>query len=100
MENKISKDEVEHIAKLARLHLTSEEVGKYTEQLGEVLDYVSQLPDERAKSYEVGIRSGNGTLRNDEIRSSEASAEELLANAPQMEGASIKVPAVLGGDDE
>lgn len=100
MAEKISKEEVEHVARLARLHLTTEEVEKFTAQLGEVLDYVERLPEAGVRSYELRVKSGKQSLREDEIRPSEASTQELLSNVPQTEGTNIKVPAVLGGNDE
>lgn len=39
----LSRDQVKHVAKLANLPLTSEEEGKYSEQLSEILDYIDQL---------------------------------------------------------
>ncbi len=99
MAEKISKEEVEHVARLARLSLTPEEIEKYTQQIGDVLDYVDQLPGgERFKIYDSRFKNGNASLREDEIKSSEASTEELLANVPRTEGTSIKVPAVFGGE--
>ena len=39
----ISTEEVKHVAKLARLELTDEEVNKYSQQLGSILEYVEQM---------------------------------------------------------
>jgi len=101
MAQKISKEEVEHVARLVRLHLTSEEVEKFTGQLGEVLEYVDKLPEAEKgiKNQELRIKSQD-MLREDKVVTSEIGTGELLKNAPQVEGTSIKVPAVLGGGDE
>lgn len=40
---KLTKDQVKHVAKLANLPLTSEEEGKYAEQLSKILEYIEQL---------------------------------------------------------
>ena len=42
-ENMIGTQEVKHVARLARLELTEEEVNKYSKQLGEILQYVEQM---------------------------------------------------------
>ena len=39
----IGTEEVKHVAKLARLELTEEEVNKYSQQLGSILEYVEQM---------------------------------------------------------
>lgn len=100
MEEKISKQEVEHVAGLARLHLTSEQTQAFTQQLGGVLDYVEKLPE--AGGEDANIRSIDtlSDLREDKVVSREASVEQLLSNVPQKQDTSIKVPAVLGGSDE
>jgi len=97
MEQRISKEEVEHVARLARLHLTTEEIEKYTEQLGEVLNYVDRLPEVPVTNNKSPV-TARSELREDRVVSSEASTQELLANTPQKEGTSIKVPAVFGGE--
>lgn len=99
MEERISKENVEHIAELTRLHLSGEEVNKFTDQLSDVLEYVDQLPENRSTNHQSPITNHN-TLREDKVQSSEVGTQELLENVPQTDGSSIKVPAVLGGDDE
>ncbi len=100
MAEKISKEEVEHIAELTRLHLSSEEVNKFTDQLGDVLEYVDQLPENRSTNHQSLITNHN-TLREDKVTASDSGGtKELLENVPQTEETSIKVPAVLGGSDE
>ena len=93
---KLTLEEVKHIAELARLQLTGEELLLYKEQLSDILDYAAQLqsidtagisPTDRV------INSGN-VLRKDETRSG-LSQQELLENAPETEKGQFKVPPIL-----
>jgi len=92
----LSKQEVEHIAKLARLELSEEQKELYREQLSAILDYISKLRELDTK--DVPPTAGGGltqmTLRVDEARSGLAT-DELLANAPQTEDKQFKIPPVF-----
>ena len=46
----LSKNEIQHIAKLARLELTEEELKKYGDQLSAVLNYIDQLKEVEVKA--------------------------------------------------
>ena len=78
-----------------RLHLSSREAELYTSQLGEVLNYVTQLPGDGAQSDIKESAQNLEDLRQDEIKPSEISQQKLLSNAPVVESGSIKVPAIL-----
>lgn len=88
--------EVEHIASLARLDLTEEEVARFREQLSAILDYVAQLQelDTRDIPPTSSVLPPRSVLREDEPRPG-LSLEELLANAPQTEADQFRVPPVL-----
>jgi len=93
---RLTKEEVEHIANLARLKLTGEEKGRYREQLSAILDYFTQLQgvdttDIPPTSSVLPVRS---VLRPDDP-SPGLSLEELLENAPQTESGQFRVPPVL-----
>jgi aspartyl-tRNA(Asn)/glutamyl-tRNA(Gln) amidotransferase subunit C len=72
---------VRHVAKLARISLTDEEVAKFTPQLSQVLDYVEILKEVDTKdvpetSQVTGLKD---VFQKDEIERSSVSREELLA---------------------
>ena len=93
---KLSRDEVLHIALLARLGLTEAEVDKFREQLSDILENFEIL--QRVDTTDVPPTAQSiplqNVLRDDEVTAS-FPPEEILANAPQQEGDYFKVRAVL-----
>jgi len=92
----ITRDEVLHIAKLAKLKLSEDEVELFQEQLGRILEYFKQL--ERLDTEHVlpmkHVLNVHTVLRADEPRSS-VSAEEALKNAPKRRDNYFVVPKVV-----
>ena len=93
----IGRDEVLHIAKLANLEFSEEEVDRFTRQLSSILDYVARLNELDTSAIEPTSHVGGGshTLRDD-ARVSSIPREETLANAPESDGSHFKVPKVIG----
>jgi aspartyl-tRNA(Asn)/glutamyl-tRNA(Gln) amidotransferase subunit C len=80
----LTEDEVRHVAKLARLKLTDEEVKKFAPQLSSILDYVdilNELDTERIPPT-AQITGLSNVKREDAVLQSEASKEELLGCSP------------------
>lgn len=79
---KLTKDQVKHIAKLANLPVSEEELNTYADQLSEVLDYIAKLNEVDASKLE-GIF--NVTMRKNITRKDEPgkslTQEEALANS-------------------
>jgi aspartyl-tRNA(Asn)/glutamyl-tRNA(Gln) amidotransferase subunit C len=92
----LSLEEVEHIAKLARLQLTDEQKARYRRQLEAILDHVAKLQelDTKAVTPTASGSAGQMPLRPDEPRPG-LSQEELLKNAPKQEGGQFKIPPVF-----
>lgn len=91
----LSKEEVQHIAKLARLGLTDEEVKKFQKELSSILDYVEKLKGVDIKnvvpaSHAVLVEN---VIRKDEIKLKDR--EKLLPNAPEIKDKFIKVTSVF-----
>lgn len=92
----ISKQEVEHIAKLARIEISEKEKELYTKQLASILDYVGELKkvntqDIKPTHHVVGIVNAG---RGDEVKEFK-DKEKILKQAPKREGDFWKVKAVL-----
>lgn len=92
----IHVQDVEHVAKLARLNLSDEEKERYTEQLNAILKYAEKLnelntDDVSPTTHVLPIRN---VMREDEVRPS-LPIEKVMANAPEEEDGQFKVPAVL-----
>lgn len=92
----LSLKEVEHIANLARLELTSKEKERYRVQLSAILEHVAQLQklDTTSIPPTTSIFGGDSRLRADQPRSGLA-PETLLANAPEQEKSQFKIPPVF-----
>jgi aspartyl-tRNA(Asn)/glutamyl-tRNA(Gln) amidotransferase subunit C len=93
----ISRDDVLHVAKLARLELTDEELELFTPQLAAVLDHAADVEaldvaDVPPTAHPYPLRN---VLREDEIRPS-VDRDEVLRQAPAVEDGRFKVPAILG----
>ena len=89
----ITRDEVLHVARLARLDLTDEEVERFTQQLSAILEAVAKvseldLSDVDATAHPLDVVN---VWAEDEPRPS-LSLDEALANAPEREGGFFKVP--------
>jgi aspartyl-tRNA(Asn)/glutamyl-tRNA(Gln) amidotransferase subunit C len=89
----ISRDEVLHVARLARLALTDEEVERFTEQLGAILDAVGKvaeldLADVPPTSHPLDLLN---VWAEDEPHES-LPLERVFANAPGRAGDLFKVP--------
>lgn len=94
---RVSIEEVKHIARLARLRFTNEEVERYSIQLGRILEYLQQLneldlEDVPPTSHILSLKN---VLREDVVKES-LPQEEALRNAPQKWKGYFKVPRVLG----
>jgi aspartyl-tRNA(Asn)/glutamyl-tRNA(Gln) amidotransferase subunit C len=95
----ISRDDVVHVAKLARLELTEEELELFTPQLAAVLEHAADvealdLADVPPTSHPYPLRN---VFRDDEVRPS-IDREEVLSQAPSVESSRFKVPAILGDE--
>jgi aspartyl-tRNA(Asn)/glutamyl-tRNA(Gln) amidotransferase subunit C len=89
----ISRDDVLHVARLARLELSGDEVERFQGQLAAILDAVSKvqeldLADVPPTSHPLDVVN---VWREDEPRPS-LPVEEALANAPAREGGLFRVP--------
>jgi len=93
----ISKEEVQHIAKLARLELTDAEVEKMQKDLSAILDYFDLLkkaPPASAKSF--GVAKKANVFREDEINEQEReTVDKIITSAPDKKDGYIKVKTIL-----
>ncbi len=92
----ISREEVEHVAGLARLGLTDDEIDLMQTQLSRILEAIVQLRD--VDTSAVGPTAQVIALENvmrDDVARPGLSRDAALANAPQREGPFLRVPTVL-----
>jgi len=93
---KLSLEEVEHIAELARLGLSDAEKETFRDQLSDILDYADILSrlDTRGVPPTASALPVSTVMRRDELRPS-LPTEEAMANAPDAEDDQFRVRAVL-----
>ncbi len=94
---RISRDDVTHVAHLARLALTEDELDRFTHQLGAVLDHAADV--EALDVSGLAPTSHPYPLRN-VLRADESGPlldrAEVLAQAPDVEDGKFRVPPILG----
>lgn len=94
----ISKKEVEHIAKLARLELSGKETTKMQKEFADILAFVAKLNEAdvskvRPTSHPLALEN---VMREDRANPEDTSTKkEMLSQAPEREGDFIKVKEVL-----
>jgi aspartyl-tRNA(Asn)/glutamyl-tRNA(Gln) amidotransferase subunit C len=94
----LNKKEIQHIADLARLELSDEELVTYGGQLSEVLNYIEQLREVDTAGVEpmAHVTGAENVLREDEVSEWDLSEkEEALNQAPEVEEREVKVRRVL-----
>jgi aspartyl-tRNA(Asn)/glutamyl-tRNA(Gln) amidotransferase subunit C len=93
---KISAEEIERVALLARLHLTGDEKTRLTEELDSILGYMdklNQLDTAEVEPFSHALEAANA-FRPDRV-TNRPDAEALLANAPDRDATFFKVPKII-----
>ncbi len=95
----LSREEVEHIALLARLNLSEEELERYRQQLSSILDHFAKLQSLDTDDVPglSSVLAESLTLRTDQAGRS-LETQEVLANAPAQAADQFRVPPVLEND--
>lgn len=96
MNEKITREEVRHVAKLSRLDLNEEEEKHFTDQLNQLLVYMEKLNELNTSDIPPTTHAAQleNVFRTDEVKPS-LDRERALKNAPQSDGASFLVPRVI-----
>jgi aspartyl-tRNA(Asn)/glutamyl-tRNA(Gln) amidotransferase subunit C len=95
-QEKISREQVQHVARLARLELTEQEEDRLRSELSDILAYVDKLNELDTSSVEPTAQVGEAATatREDEVTNAPA-PEEMLSNAPARQGTFFKVPKII-----
>jgi len=93
---KITREQVLHVAKLARLKLSEEEEKIYARQLDEILSYVDKMSELDTKDVEPTehVILLETPFREDRVIPS-LDSEDSLSNAPERSGSFFKVPKII-----
>ena len=92
----VSREDVEYVARLARIELTEDEKRILTSQLSSILDHIEKLNELDIEGVEptFHVLDVTNVFREDEVRPS-LPTEETLKNAPARDGDFFKVPKIL-----
>ena len=92
----LSREQVEHVALLARVGITDEDVDRFSHQLSDVIDYFERLREVDTENVPPTSHTLplHNIMREDEPQPP-LGAGEVLANAPQQEDGRIRVRAIL-----
>lgn len=93
----ISRDEVQHVAQLARLEFSEDDEEQMAEELSQMLDYVDKLNelDTSGVPPMSHVLDVTNVFREDDIES-RIDQEQALEPAPEQEGGYFQVPKVVG----
>ncbi|GLI28694.1 aspartyl/glutamyl-tRNA(Asn/Gln) amidotransferase subunit C [Agromyces rhizosphaerae] len=93
----ITAEQVAHLANLARIALTDDEVTSLTKELGQIMHAVEQVsevatPDVAATSHPIPMQN----VFRDDVVGETLTPAEAVAGAPEHDGSRFKVSAILG----
>ncbi|MGM9986235.1 MAG: Asp-tRNA(Asn)/Glu-tRNA(Gln) amidotransferase subunit GatC [Bacillaceae bacterium] len=94
--SRITKEDVKHVANLARLAVTEEEVEKFTKQLDDIITFAEQLNELNTEGVKPTshVLEMKNILREDKAKQG-LPVEEVLKNAPDSQDGFIRVPAII-----
>lgn len=92
----VSKEEILHIANLARLNLEENEIDKYILNLQDILNFANIVNNAPVEGLDItiGANEAKNVFRKDEIEVFEDNSA-LLQNAPEQEQNMFKIPKVI-----
>ncbi len=92
----VTKNDVEHIAKLAKLEIKEDEINEFTSQLNKVLEYVDKLNELDTENIEPLSHpvEGENVFREDVLKNS-IPTEDALKNSASKTEEYFKVPKVI-----
>ncbi len=93
---KIDKEQVKHLADLAQLELTEEEIDKFSEQLSGILGYIDRIKDvELSKDVKRNFKNLNSFREDENPFESGEHREAILEEMPETENNMLVVKKIL-----
>ncbi len=99
MEDRLTKEEVLHVANLARIEIDDNELEMYQVKLKELLDQIQVVTeiDDNDSEYLIAPWNDKAEFRKDEIGNM-LNPKEVLQNSPRKSGNYIEVPVVISNE--
>ena len=99
MSDRLSSDVVAKVARLARLDLTDAELERATDQLGDMLDYFTEIDALDLTDVEpMNSPYPHANVLRDDVERPTLDRDEVMTAAPTSEDGRFRVPPILGGD--
>ncbi len=96
MKDKLTREEVLHVARLARINLTDEEIEKYQVQLKKLLDDVDKIKEvDLASDEELITPIDEETVLREDEAGEMLDPEEIMKNVPVSNGNFVEVPVMI-----
>lgn len=93
---KITEEDVKHVASLAKLEFSDDEIGKFTSQIEDIMNMANELRKIDTTGVEPTINVTDAVnIMRDDVATAPISREELMKNVPEHEDGFIKVPAII-----
>lgn len=95
---KLTRDDVLHLASLARISLSDDEVIEFSEELSEILQYVEMLSgvDVAGLKPTNQVTGLTNVVREDEVKDYGYAPADLLKNVPATQDSQLKVKRMIG----
>lgn len=98
--DKLTKEEILHVADLARIELDEKEIEKYQVELKQLLDDVDKIKNVEGYDNERMIAPwNNNTVLREDIEGTMLDSNKVLNNAPHHRGNYISVPTVISDNE-
>ena len=100
-QQKITLEQVRHVAKLSRLALDPQQLVRFTPQLESILEYIAKIAEVDVSGVEPMAHATplHNVLRDD-TPGKPLPLGKVLQNAPETDGAFFKVPKIMGGEED
>ena len=91
----ITEETITHVANLARLDLTQDELQQYSQELTKIIAMVEQMNHLDLNGIEVGMTEEQPTSFREDVVNNPFERDKLLKNAPDQEDGFFRVPKIL-----
>ena len=97
----IDKKEIKKIAALAKIDISDDEMGNYSEQISRILEYMSTLDEvdtSNIEEFSIQLLNDDQNIREDDPGESLA-RDDIMNLAPNSDGVYFKVPKIINDDE-
>ncbi|CCK85101.1 Aspartyl/glutamyl-tRNA(Asn/Gln) amidotransferase subunit C [Lactobacillus equicursoris DSM 19284 = JCM 14600 = CIP 110162] len=98
---KVTNDTIKHVAKLAKLEFSDEELTKFTPQMGKILEMAEELQAVNTDGVEETVQVvDRDTVFRDDVPEKWQTRDEMMKNVPDKSNGFVKVPVIIDKDDD